>query len=58
MDKKQSLVPETFSDQILTKSDQLLIIYAKNQTLDDIRSAAVDYNDNINKYLSYWWIKF
>ena len=29
------------------------VIYAKNQTLDDIRSAAVDYNNNINKYLSY-----
>ena len=28
------------------------IIYAKDQTLDDIRSAAVDYNVNINKYLS------
>ena len=28
------------------------IIYAKNQTLDDIRSAAVDYNNNINKYLT------
>lgn len=29
------------------------VIYAKNQTLDDIRSAAIDYNNNINKYLSY-----
>jgi orotidine-5'-phosphate decarboxylase len=29
------------------------IIYSKNQTLDDIRSAAVNYNKSINKYLTY-----
>ena len=29
------------------------IIYANKQTLDDIRCAAVDYNENINQYLDY-----